>query len=747
MSSLWSSILQSRYHGLPDRPIKNRVGQTPINNVFVAGNVAGTPNIKASMMDGYHVGLNIAKRFKQSPYRLRASVGIIGGGPAGIGTALALRKHNISFVIWEQGELFNSIAAYTEGKQIYSLPREWTLPNNLWFEDSPKGYLLNKWNEQLLNLKAHVHSHHKVTDIRRYNDIFNIYVEHQENISISKVSFVVLATGTQSQPKKLNIVGEDLPQVKHNLYTPKEYLNNRVVVVGGGSSALEAVLNLVQQGTHCKLIHRGSTFDKAADPLIDELNQWKDSGMLEIYTQCVVTEFTPFSKSHTQVTVKVKNISTNITQHIVVNQALVLIGGTPHNTLLNNIGLKTEQKGIGRLFWWLPFIALVYGFYLLKSGAHEVCTSVDCPTSVLEAKRHFFPLTVSWLNNIPTLLQYDMGFRIVDGAFWGTMLYSMLIVVFGIKAMRKYPSQTQQRRYISLIVFQAVFLFGIPEIIAPWIISMGNGLDFFGGNRPWKLYSMFIPWPLSIYSLVDSPSYMNVTNTNSVSIAIMWILFGAMVSFVAIPLYVRKHGQRFCSSLCGCGGLAETLGDAFRSYTPKGLSAKNIEKLGRGIWVLAILVTGLILNDAWQFISTPAIFQAKLFAEKWYTLMVDFWLASVIGVALYPYFGNRIWCRFACPLRAYMETIAKYTTKLSIESKDTCIGCYECTRQCQMGIPVHEFALRQHSLTNQNAACIQCGICIEVCPLDVLTIGNAGEPVKISFKTVLSPPIEPWARV
>ena len=50
-----------------------------------------------------------------------------------------------------------------------------------------------------------------------------------------------------------------------------------------------------------------------------------------------------------------------------------------------------------------------------------------------------------------------------------------------------------------------------------------------------------------------------------------------------------------------------------------------------------------------------------------------------------------------------METIAKYTTKLSIEAKDTCIAGYECTRQCQMGIPVHEFALRQH-LNNQNSA-------------------------------------------
>ena len=72
------------------------------------------------------------------------------------------------------------------------------------------------------------------------------------------------------------------------------------------------------------------------------------------------------------------------------------------------------------------------------------------------------------------------------------MLYSAPIVGFGIKAMRKYPSKTQRNRYLSLMIFQVVFLFGIPEVIAPWIISTGNGLDFLG-DRLWKLYGMFIP--------------------------------------------------------------------------------------------------------------------------------------------------------------------------------------------------------------------------------------------------------------
>ena len=743
--TVWASLLQSRFHGLPDRPVKNGHGLTHIDHVYVTGNIAGTPNIKASMNDGYNVGLEIAKTHKPSPYRLQACVGIVGAGPAGIGVAMALEHHNISFVIWEQGQIFQSIASYTEGKQIYARPNEWSLPENLWFEDGPKEKLLKRWESEIFHLKNHIRTHHKVVDIHKYNDVFNVYIEHQSVQSTVKVGVVVLATGTQVQPKKLNIAGESLAQIDHSMHSAKDYQGKRVAVIGGGSSSLEATLTLLKQGTPCTLIHRGDQFSKAAPALVSELKEWKESDLLEIMMTSTVTQFTPFPHSSSTITIAIRNSQTKNTQHIVVDKALVLIGGTPHSALLESIDLKTEQHNNSRLLWWLPFVALVYIFYLFKSGVQESCFTAECLTTAIEAKRHYFPLNLQWFTHLPSLLQVDLGFRVVDGAFWGTLMYSLCITGFGVKAMTKYRSITQRKRYLSLIIFQLIFLFGIPEVIAPWIISTGTGLDFFGGERPWKLYSMVIPWPLSLYSVVDSPSY--IEHPNSISIALMWMGFGAAVSFIAIPLYVKKQGQRFCSYLCGCGGLAETLGDAFRTLAPKGDVAKKLEQMGRWVWLLAIFVTGLILNDAWQLIASPALFHAKLFAEKWYSLMVDFWLASVVGVALYPYFGNRVWCRFICPLRAYMETIAKYTTKLSIEANDTCIGCYECTRQCQMGIPVHEFALRQHSLNNQNSACIQCGICIEVCPLDVLSIGEAGTPIRVDTKDLLTPPKEPWSRV
>ena len=145
------------------------------------------------------------------------------------------------------------------------------------------------------------------------------------------------------------------------------------------------------------------------------------------------------------------------------------------------------------------------------------------------------------------------------------------------------------------------------------------------------------------------------------------------------------------------------------------------------ILFMAVPVTLLILNDAWQFVAAGALYNVKAFAQSWYGLVVDFWLASIAGVALYPMLGNRVWCRFFCPLRAYMERLARRFAKVAILSNNKCISCGECTRHCQMGIDVMAYAQRQRELSNGDSACIQCGICVEVCPMDVLRLGERGE--------------------
>src|SRR5262249_42619055 len=104
-----------------------------------------------------------------------------------------------------------------------------------------------------------------------------------------------------------------------------------------------------------------------------------------------------------------------------------------------------------------------------------------------------------------------------------------------------------------------------------------------------------------------------------------------------------------------------------------------------------------------------------------YSYLVDFWLVAIIPITLYPFFGGKVWCRYWCPLAAYNGLLAKWYGRLQIVANDKCISCTECSKYCQVGVDVMSFAKNQIAFDNKSSACIQCGICIDVCPMNVLS--------------------------
>jgi ferredoxin len=444
-----------------------------------------------------------------------------------------------------------------------------------------------------------------------------------------------------------------------------------------------AAVACADAGADVTIAYRGDAFHRAKLKNQQTLQVAIDKGLVKAEMGA-----TPTAVTEDLVTLKRGGESFDLPN----DDMLVFIGTKLPSGFLKKLGIRMEgEMDWLRIVWISGFALLTYLLYVLKQ------------------KKDFFPFGEGDpFSGVPAALNVDLGFRTVEAGFWGTVLYSVVILVFGIRAYRKYPMKLHKNRYLQLIGFQLVFLFGIPELIAPFIIE-----------RPWRMYGISVPWPLWTGSLVDGPGWGTET-----SVALGWMAAGAIVAFVVVPLYVRRNGLRFCSYLCGCGGLAETLGDYWRHLAPRGKTAQQMEIFGKLILLAAVPVTLMTINDLWRFVENDALFSTSAFAAHWYALMVDFWLAAVLGVAFYPYLGNRFWCRFFCPLRAFMELLSKWFGKMAIDSNDKCIGCGECTRYCQMGIDVQRFAQRQETFHNGNSACIHCGICIQVCPMEVLSLAD-----------------------
>ena len=281
-------------------------------------------------------------------------------------------------------------------------------------------------------------------------------------------------------------------------------------------------------------------------------------------------------------------------------------------------------------------------------------------------------------------------------------LYTVVMLVFGYLAMMRWRGKAkrpayQTWRYVSLLGFQVVF-FLIVNVIAVQAMSV---------QHSWRAWGLYQPYPLFFNTFFwwsgNEPTWIIVTFVGA----------GLLGTFVGIPILARNHGKRFCTWICGCGGLAETLGDHWRHRAAKGARSRAWEFQATLIFLASIIV-GLVIVGVYETSGQNAWWNT-------YNYLVDFWLVAVIPIVLYPFFGGKVWCRYWCPLAAYNQLLSHWYGRLKIVSNDKCITCTECSKYCQVGVDVMAFAKNQQPFDNSNSACIQCGICIDVCPVDVLS--------------------------
>lgn len=304
-------------------------------------------------------------------------------------------------------------------------------------------------------------------------------------------------------------------------------------------------------------------------------------------------------------------------------------------------------------------------------------------------------------------------------------MYTLCILVMGVRMIIHYRhSKYQILRTGSVMFFQTSFAFLIPEIL----VRLNK--PYFDFKNIWPLdYSFFFDFRIN--QLIESGT-----------LGIFMFGWGIALIIIAVPLLVYFFGKRwYCSWVCGCGGLAETLGDPYRQLSSKTLRSWRIERwMIHGVLVFAVVMTAAVLytyftNSSWFF------FFDSYTVREIYGVVIGAGFAGVVGTGFYPVMGNRVWCRFGCPLAAYLGIVQRFKSRFRITTNGgQCISCGNCSTYCEMGIDVRWYAQRGQNIVR--SSCVGCGVCSSVCPRGVLNLevkdeaGRFGKPILIGNNNV-----------
>ena len=375
----------------------------------------------------------------------------------------------------------------------------------------------------------------------------------------------------------------------------------------------------------------------------------------------------------------------------------------PNLILLGKPGIKNDHiyqnSATNRgLIAWLVLVYLVV-FYLLL---------------------YFMPdYVVNWTYILDPISKALNGGNASQWFVYG-FLYCTIMIVMGVRMYIKYRHNKYQIvRTTSVLFFQIVFAFLIPEIMTS--LNM-PGYDF---KNAFPLdYDFFFEWNLK-------------SLTESGAIGIFILVWGTLLTLVIVPIMVYFFGKRwYCSWVCGCGGLAETLGDPYRQHSNKSLNAWKLER-----WLIhAVLVFSLVMTIVTLYCYFSGASSFIGIKSQWikdtYSFLIGAWFAGVIGTGFYPIFGNRVWCRFGCPLAAYLGLVQRFKSRFRITTNGgQCISCGNCSTYCEQGIDVRAYAQKGENIVR--SSCVGCGICSAVCPRGVLKLENGPEAGRINPTEIL----------
>jgi thioredoxin reductase (NADPH) len=192
---------------------------------------------------------------------------IIGGGPAGLATAIAAKQAGLSYLVVEKAALVNSLLHYPTHMVFFTTPELMEIGGMPFVSPNEKPTRLEALRYYRRVTEAYgleIAFDETVVAVRRDGEdpAAGFVVEShtpRDGRCVRRARTVVIATGAYDVANRLGIPGEDQPHVSHYYSEPHPFFRKQVVVVGGKNSAAEAALDLFRNGARVTLVHRRAT--------------------------------------------------------------------------------------------------------------------------------------------------------------------------------------------------------------------------------------------------------------------------------------------------------------------------------------------------------------------------------------------------------------------------------------------------------------------------------------------------------
>lgn len=314
-----------------DIPLVDDQFETNVPGIYIAGELGGMGLIRNAIEQGKSAVQALAKKLPKSSSNMHQVV-IVGAGPAGFGAALKAQELGLNYLAIDQDSLGGTVFKYPRGKIVMTQPVDLPIVGKMQFKETSKEDLLRFWQEIEGKTGIKIQYNTMVASVSSLAAGFEIKTSRGEYTTDK----LLLAIGRRGTPRKLGVPGEDLPKVVYQLIDPDQYAGQKVLIVGGGDSALEAALSIADaEGTEVSVSYRSDSFSRAKAKNRERIDEYASTSRIKLYLSSNVT-----SISEREVLLEHQGEAVKIANDAVIVNA----GGILPTGFLKETGISVETK-------------------------------------------------------------------------------------------------------------------------------------------------------------------------------------------------------------------------------------------------------------------------------------------------------------------------------------------------------------------------------------------------------------------